>query len=234
MKTIINDDGEAISQYLFAISQENGVYLKSTVEMFQVVASGARELGRSDEQIITFLSTLQKLGTICGSSAQDMENGLRSLSQGLAGGIIRTEEWNSILENTPEIAGRAAKGIEAAGGSIERLHKIMLDGKLTAKDFFEAIEKQTPEIQEEFAKIPVPIDRAMRSLSNSTRNSFRDLNEQLGVTSILNNLLMGLANNMDIGVRALTDASVSHPRWFIWIVVAALSVCAIIGIALTP
>ena len=191
-------DYEAVSRRLFDISQANGISLKSTVSTFQSIARGAGELGKSNAQIITFVSTLQKLGTIGGSSAQEMEDGLRQLSQGLSGGIIRAEEWNSIVENTPEIAVRAARGIEEAGGSIGKLRKIMLDGKLTAQVFFDAIAKQAPEIEKEFASMPVSVERAMTALSNATQKAFGDLDKQIGGgTSALAQGMMALANNME-------------------------------------
>lgn len=190
-------DYAGVSRALFGISQENAVALKSTVGTFQAVARGAGELGKSNAEIITFVSTLQKLGSIGGSSAQEMEDGLRQLSQGLAGGIIRAEEWNSIVENVPEIAVRAAKGIEAAGGSIGKLRKIMLDGKLTSLDFFNAIQKQAPEIQKEFANIPLSVEQAMTKMKNASDKAFSDLDKQLGGgTSALAQGMSFLADNM--------------------------------------
>ena len=57
----------------------------------------------------------------------------------MAGGIVRAEEFNSIIENTPEIARAIAAGM---GVSMGQLRQDMLAGKLTSDAVFKALLSQ--------------------------------------------------------------------------------------------
>ena len=76
--------------------------------LFQQLARSAGEVGASNTQVLTLTQTLQQLGAIGGSSAEQMSNAMLQFGQSMAGGVVRAEEFNSIVENTPEIAVRLA------------------------------------------------------------------------------------------------------------------------------
>ena len=59
-----------------------------------------------------------------------MANALRQFGQSISSGVVRAEEFNSILEQMPELARQIAAGM---GVSIGELRQLMLDGKLTAE-----------------------------------------------------------------------------------------------------
>ena len=86
-----------VSKELFEISNKNGTSLRTNVELFQSLARVAPELGASTSQMLTLTKTVGQLGVIGGSSSEQMKNGLLQFTQGLAAGVLRAEEMNSIL-----------------------------------------------------------------------------------------------------------------------------------------
>ncbi|WP_241723889.1 tape measure protein, partial [Cronobacter sakazakii] len=111
-----------------------------------------------------------------------------------AGGIVRAEEFNSILEQMPELARQIAAGL---GISIGQLRQRMLEGKLTAQDALNAIQKQSESVNAEFDKMPVSVDRAKNSLDVAFKNAISDLNQAIGLTSTLAGLMQNVADNLN-------------------------------------
>ncbi|EJA3109402.1 tape measure protein [Cronobacter sakazakii] len=179
---------------LSAIASQTGNSLSDTERLWETLTSALKETGATNSQILSLTDTLQKIGTIGGSSTEEMSNALRQFGQSIAGGIVRAEEFNSILEQMPELARQIASGL---GISIGQLRQRMLDGKLTAQDALNAIQKQSESVNAEFDKMPVSVDRAKNSLDVAFKNAISDLNQAIGLTSTLAGLMQNVANNLN-------------------------------------
>ncbi|EIZ2434193.1 tape measure protein [Cronobacter sakazakii] len=179
---------------LSAIASQTGNSLSDTERLWETLTSALKETGATNSQILSLTDTLQKIGTIGGSSAEEMSNALRQFGQSIAGGVVRAEEFNSILEQIPELARQIAAGL---GISIGQLRQRMLEGKLTAQDALNAIQKQSESVNAEFDKMPVSIDRAKNSLDVAFKNAISDLNQAIGLTSTLAGLMQSVADNLN-------------------------------------
>ncbi|WP_105607033.1 tape measure protein [Cronobacter sakazakii] len=179
---------------LSAIASQTGNSLSDTERLWETLTSALKETGATNSQILSLTDTLQKIGTIGGSSAEEMSNALRQFGQSIAGGIVRAEEFNSILEQMPELARQIASGL---GISIGQLRQRMLEGKLTAQDALNAIQKQSESVNAEFDKMPVSVDRAKNSLDVAFKNAISDLNQAIGLTSTLAGLMQNVADNLN-------------------------------------
>lgn len=179
---------------LSAIASQTGNSLADTERLWESLTSSLKETGATNSQILALTSTLQKIGTIGGSSTEEMSNALRQFGQSIAGGTVRAEEFNSILEQMPELARQIATGM---GISIGELRKRMLEGKLTATDALNAIQNRSQAVNDEFDKMPVSIDRAKNSLDVAFKNAISDLNQSIGLTSTLAGLMQNVADNLN-------------------------------------
>ena len=189
---------------LSAIAAQTGNSLSETERLWESLTTALKETGATNSQILGLTSTLQKIGTIGGSSAEEMANALRQFGQSISGGIVRAEEFNSILEQMPELARQIAAGL---GISIGDLRKRMLEGKLTAQDALNAIQRQSQSVNEEFDKMPVSIDRAKNSLDVAFKNAINDLNQAIGLTSTLAGLMQSVADNLNYYNNNVGDSS---------------------------
>ncbi|MFW0501256.1 tape measure protein [Klebsiella pneumoniae] len=189
---------------LSAIASQTGNSLSETERLWESLTTALKETGATNSQILGLTSTLQKIGTIGGSSTEEMANALRQFGQSISGGIVRAEEFNSILEQMPELARQIAAGL---GISIGELRKRMLEGKLTAQDALNAIQKQSQSVNEEFDKMPVSIDRAKNSLDVAFKNAINDLNQAIGLTSTLAGLMQSVADNLNYYNNNVGDSS---------------------------
>lgn len=198
------DTAKETMSALSAIASQTGNSLSETERLWESLTTALKSAGATNSQILALTSTLQKIGTIGGSSSEEMANALRQFGQSIASGTVRAEEFNSILEQMPELARQIASGL---GISIGDLRKRMLEGKLTAEDALNAIQKQSQSVNEEFDKMPVNIDRAKNSLDVAFKNAINDINQAIGLTSTLAGLMQSVADNLNYYNKNVGDSS---------------------------
>ncbi|AVG37469.1 tape measure protein [Enterobacter asburiae] len=167
-------------QSLMRISSATGGSLQDTEKLWETLSTALRDTGATNGQILQLTETLQKIGRIGGSSSEEMTNALRQFGQSISSGTVRAEEFNSILEQMPELARQIAAGM---GVSIGQLRQLMLDGKLTAEDALNAIQKQTGSVNAEFEKLPRTLSQANTALTNSFLSMIDSVNQATGASS---------------------------------------------------
>ncbi|MFS6859086.1 tape measure protein [Citrobacter freundii] len=167
-------------QNLMRISSATGGSLQDTAKLWETLSTALRDTGATNGQIIQLTETLQKIGRIGGSSSEEMANALRQFGQSISSGTVRAEEFNSILEQMPELARQIAAGM---GVSIGELRQLMLDGKLTAEDALNAIQKQTGSVNAEFEKLPRTLSQANTALTNSFLTMVDNVNQATGASN---------------------------------------------------
>ncbi|MDT7322969.1 tape measure protein [Citrobacter freundii] len=195
-------------QGLMRISSATGGSLQDTAKLWETLSTALRDTGATNGQIIQLTETLQKIGRIGGSSTEEMANALRQFGQSISSGTIRAEEFNSILEQMPELARQIAAGM---GVSIGELRQLMLDGKLTAEDALNAIQKQTGSVNAEFEKLPRTLSQANTALTNSFLSMIDSVNQATGASSGLVAIIDSMTAALDrlVGKAASADAQIS-------------------------
>ena len=176
--------------------------------LWETLSTALRDTGATNGQIIQLTETLQKIGRIGGSSTEEMANALRQFGQSISSGTVRAEEFNSILEQMPELARQIASGM---GVSIGELRQLMLDGKLTAEDALNAIQKQTGSVNAEFEKLPRTLAQANTALTNSFLSMIDSVNQATGASNGLVAVIDSMTAALDrlVGKAASADAQIS-------------------------
>lgn len=223
--TAATGDFAQVNARLFEISQQNGVALAESVGLFQNLAIAAKSLGKSNDDVLELTRTVQQLGVLGGSSTEALNNALRQFSQAMAGGVVRAEEFNSIIENTPYIADRIA---EAMGYSVGELRNLVVQGKVLSKDVFEALQRQSAAVNQEFENMPLTIARASEQLGNAWDQFISKANEATGLTDkiaqSMSNLARALGNdevdnaqdelNRKLEERAILLNALENASWY--------------------
>ncbi|MCM7155468.1 tape measure protein [Enterobacter roggenkampii] len=195
-------------QNLMRISSATGGSLQDTAKLWETLSTALRDTGATNGQIIQLTETLQKIGRIGGSSTEEMANALRQFGQSISSGTVRAEEFNSILEQMSELARQIAAGM---GVSIGELRQLMLDGKLTAEDALNAIQKQTGSVNAEFEKLPRTLSQANTALTNSFLSMIDSVNQATGASTGLVAVIDSMTAALDrlVGKAASADAQIS-------------------------
>ncbi|EIX9112786.1 tape measure protein [Klebsiella pneumoniae] len=176
------DEAKVTFSALAQIASNTGASLQNTQSLWEKLTSSLKGTGATNSQILFLTDTLQKIGRVGGSSAEEMATALRQFGQSIDGGVVRAEEFNSVVESMPELARQMAAGL---GLSTGKLRQAMLDGKITAEAALNAIAKQSAVVNQEFNKLPRTMEQASNSLTVSLSLLVGKMNEATGASTTM-------------------------------------------------
>ncbi|HCO8060857.1 TPA: tape measure protein [Escherichia coli] len=179
---MLTGDAEAAGRVfdgLKKISKETGQSLKDTGELWQGLAISLKNTSATEGQLLNLVGTIQKMGALGGASAEQMSNSMRQFRQSIDGGVLRAEEFNSLLENTPTIVQTMARHM---GLSMGQFRAEMLDGKITAERMVNAIQAATQETNEKFAQLPRTSGKAINELKVEVMGLVEQLDDLFGIS----------------------------------------------------
>ncbi|HWL04998.1 MAG TPA: tape measure protein [Xanthobacteraceae bacterium] len=157
---------QQVYQQLFQAAQRNYAPVDALVTLYGRVSLVQKELGVSGERMLAFTDTVGKALRVAGTDAQSASGALLQLSQALGSGVVRAEEFNSMLEGALPIVQAAAAGITEAGGSVAKLRQLVVDGKVSSKAFFDGIEAGSSMLDQKLAGAAQTVSQAMIRLRN--------------------------------------------------------------------
>lgn len=180
---------EANDQIFAAAMRSRGAYadMADTVAKLGTLAPNAfTDTG----EIVAFAEQLQKQMALSGTSTQGAQAAMLQLTQGLASGVLRGEELNSILEQTPMIAQTIA---EYMGVTTGEMRELASEGAVTAEVVKNAMLDAAEETNDAFEQMPMTWSQVWTSMQNIALRA-------------LNPILTGinwLANNFDALIPVL-------------------------------
>lgn len=131
----------------------------------------------SNADIINFAEQINKQIVLSGASATEASAALRQLTQGLSSGMLRGEELNSVLEQTPMIAQTIAKYMGVTTGEMRELAS---EGKVTAAVVKNAMLEAAEETNAKFEQMPMTWSQVWTSAQNIMIKTFQPVLEVVG------------------------------------------------------
>lgn len=194
-------DYKKVLDELIISSQTTGTSLKSSIDVFQRIASATRDMGKSNKDATQLVDLVQKITAASGTGAQAQQAGLMQFGQAIGMGVVHAEEFNSILENIYPLAEQIAAGM---GMSVSQLKAMIKDGKVLSTDVFAALEKRSAEINKIFAELPPNIERSQNRLGITLQLVSSTADKSLGLSTAIakgidsiNGMLETVKQNMD-------------------------------------
>ncbi|WP_395442643.1 tape measure protein [Acinetobacter sp. P1332] len=178
----------------FSIAQKSYQSWDSVIQVYQRFSDNAKTLRIDMAKTAELTETVSKAVAISGASTQAAEAALTQFGQALASGVLRGEELNSILEQTPALAKAIAQGM---GITVGQLRSVAAEGKITGEVLVDALTKSKKSVDELFAKTDVTIGQSLQLLSNEVTKFTGEAGKASGVATTLASGIQILANNLD-------------------------------------
>lgn len=159
---------------------KNAAPLEALVELYSRAALVQGELGVTSEDLVGFSNDIAMALRVSGKTAQESSGALLQLSQALGSGVVRAEEFNSMLEGAPTILQAAASGIKEAGGSVSKLRTIMLEGELSSRALFEGIRAGASVLEDRLDGVDLTVSQAMGNLNTALIDAAREFENATG------------------------------------------------------
>ncbi|GEM_PF-988959 len=180
-------------EFLYRTAHGTGQQYSSLADTFVSMARSREAIGLSNDQTLMLSNTISKLMTIGGGSAASQDAALVQFGQAMNTGVLRGEELNSILEQAPRLAKAIA---DALGTNVGKLKELGEEGKITAKAIANGLLRQTQQVDEEFAKLPMTFSRSMTQIRNNFVRRAGELNQQYGIAEKFNRVAQVAIQNM--------------------------------------
>ncbi len=176
--------------------------LTATTMLFTKINDAGKELGLTQQQSLDLTETINKAMQLGGGAAASNEAAIVQLTQSLASGVLRGDEFNSIMEQAPGISKALAASLGVTTGE---LRSMAAEGKLSAQTVISALQEQSATIATEYDKLPVTVDKALQNIRTQWMILIGEFNQDSGATSKVVEWLGVLENNMALLDTVLAD-----------------------------
>jgi tape measure domain-containing protein len=194
---LVTDGSEGLAeaqQALFDIAQRSRTSFESVATLYARLARSTSTLGYETSQLQRVTETLSKATVVSGASSQEASNALIQLSQGLASGALRGDEFRSVAEQLPVILQILEREL---GKTRAELRKMAEEGEITAQVVVDAVTRASDEIDDAYSKIPQTIGQALTVLDNAFLNYIGNSEAVASGTNSVALAITSLANNFD-------------------------------------
>lgn len=196
IKNVVKSGKETkrVEEEIYAMAGRSRQSYAESANLFTSVARNASELGKSTDDILKFTEDVSNAMLLGGGSAASQQAALVQLGQALGSGTLRGDELNSIMEQAPKLAETIAKGM---GTTIGSLRKLGSEGKLTAKDVFDAVRKQSDSLKKDLGNMPWTVAQASSRIRDSVAQLFFSIENKFGFGDKVARLIATIADQVD-------------------------------------
>ena len=128
--------------------------LDATGSLFTRLNAVGKDMGMTQQQALNLTKTVTQAIQIGGGSAQASEAAVQQFIQAMQGGVLRGEEFNSIMENGFGVAEALARGLGVTTGELRKMAEA---GELSAERVVKALQGQASEVQKTYDQFPTTI-----------------------------------------------------------------------------
>lgn len=158
-----------VMQRIFDVSQATQSSLNGTATLYARLERGTRTYNTSAEDLTRLTTIINQGFAVSGATAQEAENAIIQLSQGIASGVLRGEEFNSVSEQGSRLMVALA---DSMGVSIGQLRAMAAQGQLTTDVVVKGLLSQGDAIGKEFANTTVSIAKGLQVAGNNVTKFF--------------------------------------------------------------
>lgn len=190
---------------VFDIALKTNQSINATSGVYQRFAQNAETLKISQAQIASLTETVSKAVAVSGASAGAADAALTQFGQALGSGILRGDEFNSVMEQTPALAKAIATGLGVTTGELRNMAK---EGKLTMDVLVPALERAKESVDDQFNTRILTISAAFENLNTSAVKWIGELDKSTGASEAFAKAINEIANHLTVVASLAAGAGV--------------------------
>lgn len=193
-----------VTERVFNITQQTRGSLDATASLYARLERATREYGTSADDLAKLTTIINQGFVVSGATAQEAENAIIQLSQGLASGALRGEEFNSVNEQGNRLIVALA---DSMGVGIGQMRQMAAAGKLTTDVVVKGLLSQGVTIGNEFANTTATISQALQVAGNNITKFFGENSTVKTGTAIFNDAVISVSENIGALSAILTGVA---------------------------
>jgi tape measure domain-containing protein len=177
--------------------------LDTTGTLFARIAQAGKAIGVSNAEALALTETVNQAVQITGAGAEASNAAITQLIQGLQAGVLRGDEFNSVMEQAPRLALALASGLGVTTGELRKLAEA---GQLTSQQVISALRGQSQAVQADFDKLPLTVGRAITNVKSQFELYIGTLGQGSGASHSAAEAIQFLGDHLDTLGNALFAA----------------------------
>lgn len=153
--------------------------ISGLVGLYSRLQRPLNDAGMGQKQALETIEAVSLAMKIGGTSAEESAAAIQQLSQALASGTLRGDEFNSVLEQSDRVAGALA---DEFGVTIGQLREMASQGKITTEEIVKAFGNQLPKLRQEFAQFAPELTTAISRAGSELKRYWGRQAKETGVT----------------------------------------------------
>lgn len=204
IKTVLKptEDLATTTDKLLSIANDTRSSLDATVTLYSRLTRNTKELGLSQAELFEITETINKSFAVSGATVTEANAAITQLSQGLASGALRGDEFNSVAEQAPVIMEAVAAQLKVTRGE---LRAMAAEGQITSEILIKSLKNYKKTIDSDFAKSTRTISQATTGLSDNFTVLVGNLDKATGASNLLVTAIGAISSNMHDLNKSLDD-----------------------------
>lgn len=178
---------QELETMIYQSAQRSRGSFTDTMGLVSQLGTMAGDAFSSSKEIVQFAEQLNKQLALSGASGSSAQAAILQLEQGLASGVLRGDELNSVMEQAPAIAKSIADYMKVSVGELREMGS---QGQITADIVKNALFAAAKDTNAEFEKTPMTWAQVWTVASNTAVRALDPL-----LTAI-----NWVANNLDVAI----------------------------------
>lgn len=178
---------QELETMIYQSAQRSRGSFTDTMGLVSQLGTMAGDAFSSSKEIVQFAEQLNKQLALSGASGSSAQAAILQLEQGLASGVLRGDELNSVMEQAPALAKSIADYMKVSVGELREMGS---QGQITADIVKNALFAAAKDTNEEFEKTPMTWAQVWTVASNTAVRALDPL-----LTAI-----NWVANNLDVAI----------------------------------
>lgn len=193
-----------VTEAVFNITQQTRTSLEATATLYSRLERATRSYGTSASELTKLTKIINQGFVVSGATAQEAQSAVIQLSQGLASGALRGQEFNSVNEQGNRLIVALA---DSMGVTVGKMRELAAQGKLTTDVVVKGLLSQGDAIGKEFANTTTTISQALEVAGNNITKFFGENSTVKSGVAIFNSAIISISENIDVLGVALTGVA---------------------------
>lgn len=189
----------SVQQQLNAVAIASFADQGAVTKLYSTMQPALEGMGKSINDAIAFTETFNKALSLTSPTTAEAQAAVLQFAQAMGAGVLRGDEFNSLMENGRGVMIALAEGM---GKPIGELRVMAEQGKLTADIVYNALSKVSDRIDADFNKVAMTVGKALQTAQTGSFN----LAGALDVASGSSAALAAAINSTGLAFNRIGDA----------------------------
>ena len=206
-----------LQNQIFASAQRSRGSYADTADLVGRLRMNAGEAFANNAEAVLFAENLNKAFKIAGASQQEQASVILQMSQALAGGILRGQEFNAVMSGAPNVIKLIA---DEMGVSVGEMRELAAQGEITADIVKAAMLNATDTLNESFGNVPATwadmIQQGKNNIQFALQEAFGDFSKFIN-TDEWQAVMQTVTNVIISAARVGANALMAIGRAIVWV-----------------